>query len=273
MYPVTIAAITNENTLAASVVQGLAAVVDENAAYYTVTSGGGGPFTNTTVAGLQLWLRSDYDCKQADTTPATSAGQYVEHWGDGSVNVNSAEQTNPIYLPQISGSINGIPVVGFANNAGFKTSLHLASTLTLGGSNDFTIYYVGTTPSSTSAVMPGLCDVVGNSQACLFTSSGGNVYDSSTGTLTLASGFATSTNVVIRVRKVGTSYYWKYNGSSEVSATATLTTLALKDVGLGLAAVTGGGSLGEVLAFSGALSSGDQTTVEDYLYSRWALRP
>ena len=269
-----LAAVCNESTLAASVVQGLAAVVDDSltfpAAVVVVTP----PTGIDAIPDMILWLKSDAGL-YLDTahTIAAGGGDSIGAWLDQSPSANHTTQGTNASQPSISFlTLNSRPLVVFSAFA--KNWLNITSALSLGAANDYTIYYVGKTSIGNNTTWACLCSSTTNAIIGLYNTSGAKMQDSSGTSQTLTATYSASLPVAARARKSSSSYAWKQNGATEQTAfNPILSTFTLDAVGIGLSpgGTNYGGFIGEIIVYARALTTTEMATVETYLTGRWAL--
>jgi hypothetical protein len=240
------------------------------------------PFMPSQLSGLVLWL-------DANQSVVTSQGK-VTTWMDRSGRNNTAGQSVAALQPSlVTGVVNGLPVVRFAN-----TALQVTDSATLQwGTDDFALLVVGGYKNVTTNGLgygmfvakqetpypyagPALW---GNYTAPSLNTVIGMQADSS------GSQYAISTNAkndgVIRLytgRRVGTSLEVRVNGTVQGTATATSVNVSAPGRPLFIGGVPGtpvnqalDGDVAEIVAVHGALSNAELTELEAYLKAKYGL--
>jgi large repetitive protein len=219
-----------------------------------------------TSATLTAWLDAT-DPNGDGTTPAS--GTSVAAWvnkasgGIGDFGLSIGGTVSPIYVAN-SGAFNGLPVVRFAAGTG----KWLTNTVNLG--NNVTVIYAGRKNGTDSGRLVSarfnnwLLGYWGTRMGCSFWNSVGNYQ-----------GTATSDNRAhVWVGAANGTQFQVYQAEPGGETLVDSGNLGQGPNGLSLGsynngAEVGGGDIGELLVYNGALSPADRTTVEAYLVSRW----
>ena len=216
-------------------------------------------FAPTDIAGCQLWL----DASDATTI---SIGTGVSQWNDKSGQGNNATQEVGANQPSYQTAIqNGLNVVRFDGS----NDVLNASSVTTGNNKTIFIAYK---PISVTENERVVFDSVTTTQAILYKDET-QKYSTAFGTL-----FTSATNIASSpqfntILHSGASSEIKLNGSS--IGTGNFGTNAFN--GFRLAAARGTAALHmemdvyEVIIYNSVLSGADQTSVETYLSTKWAI--
>jgi hypothetical protein len=241
------------------------------------------PFMPSQLSGLVLWL----DANQSVVTSQSK----VSTWMDRSNRNNNAGQSVAALQPSlVTGVVNGLPVIRFAN-----TALQVTDSATLQwGTDDFALLVVAGYKNATTSGLgygmfvakqetpypyagpalwgnytaPSLNTVIG-----LQADSSGTRYAIST---------AAKNDGVIRLytgRRVGTSLEVRVNGTAQGTATATSVNVSAPGRPLFIGGVPGtttvsqalDGDIAEIVAVHGALSDAELTQLETYLKAKYGL--
>lgn len=218
-------------------------------------------FRPSDVSGLHVWLDA------ADSTTLTVPNGKVEQWRDKSGNGNNVNQTTEANRPNSGVKyLNGYNTVDFDAN----TSDYLISdTWSVALTQPITAFVVSNTNSlnSTRYIFAGL-----NAGEAIFFKDSSNKY-----TMNAGASLADSSAIDIAfhcwtLEFNGASSVLSKDGTSVASGNAGsngLTGMALGSSRLGT--LFHDGSIGEVLIYDGALSSGNITLIETYLSDKWGL--
>lgn len=231
---------------------GLAVADIKNMNGVDTTSGGGGGFVPTDIAGCELWL-------DASQIVGLSDGDPVATWPDESGNGNNAAQVNPGSRPTFqTNELNLLPVVRFGGvlNIPYTSS----------GPN--TIFVVGATTG-------------GSGYQCHVAVGGPNVYARFAGGNWggIATGSELNSGETNLIPKILTAVWHNYddvdlytNGGSFVNVTAGIGYYT----SAGIIGQDGSGSqltgdIAEIIVYNSALGTTDRQTVEAYLATKYGL--
>jgi hypothetical protein len=242
------------------------------------------PFTPSQLSGLVLWLEA--------TQGVVTNQSKVSTWMDRSGRNNNAGQSVAALQPSfVTGVVNGLPVIRFAN-----TALQVTDSVTLQwAAEDFTLLVVGGYKNTTTSGL-GYGMFVAKQETpypyagpALWGNYTAPMLDTVIGMQADSSGtqYAISTNAkndgAIRVytgRRVGTSLEVRVNGTVQGTATAT-SSVNVNASGrpLFIGGVPGtntvtqalDGDIAEILAVRGPLSDAELTQLEAYLKAKYGL--
>lgn len=240
----------------------------------------GGPFSPSSISGLQLWLK-------ADAITGLSDGAPVSTWEDSSGNSRDATQSGssrPTYKTSI---VNGLPVLRFDGTSSYmvtaSASYYVQSYFvvmlmkTAGG----TAPYCGIIATRTSAALFGASDV-----QCGFGNSVGGTnlisINSSSG-----GGNGNTTYVAVDGVSQSTTAFDNYNSGSGIVCSKDVfhyvtdidtnkKTNGTKIFGIGSDSVTANnrfhnGDIAEVIIYDSNISGTNRTNVENYLKAKYGL--
>jgi hypothetical protein len=241
------------------------------------------PFTPTQLSGLVLWL-------DANQNVVTSQSK-VSTWMDRSGKNNNAGQSVAQLQPSlVTGVVNGLPVIRFAN-----TALQITDAATLQwATDDFAILVVGSYKNATTSGLGYGMFVAKQETPYPYTGPGlwGNYTAPSLNTVfalqTDSSGteYVTSTNAkndgVIRLytgRRVGNKLEVRVNGTVQGTATATPNNISAAGRPLFIGGAPGtntvvqplDGDIAEIVALHGALTDTELAQLESFLKTKYAL--
>jgi hypothetical protein len=222
---------------------------------------GGRLFNPASIAGLQLWLKTD--------TIALNDGDLVSSWTDQSGNANNASASGaqrPTYKTAGGFAINGRAIVSAGGTSGVL--MNLASNISLSGA--YTCYAVGRR-NANQYLLPVS---TASGSACLTVWNDNNCYvpDDSNNTPQVA--YTGSAGIVlIRFQRSssGSTPNFAATGMSQANFNTSNGTLTIgRILARGAGEVTSQG-FGEILLWNADLTTAQRNQVEAYLGARWGV--
>lgn len=225
------------------------------------------PFSPTDVAGLAIWVRGDGTLWQ-DTgriTPATANSQPVAVWDDGSGNnrhlINATGTKQPLLM---TNQRSGLPAVRFD-----AVDDYLQNIFTL--NQPVTGFCVCRWPIINRYILDGTGTPTGAKGSIGHITTANTVRLHGGTALASPAGITASAWILISWVLNGNSSEVFLNGVSAVAGAAGANVMAGLTLGTnsGFTGASMGSDIGEVLLYSGALSTTDRQSVENHLLAKW----
>jgi hypothetical protein len=231
-------------------------------------------FTPPDESNLEVWLN-------AGTGVTTGAGDAVSAWADQSGNGNNATQANTGDQPTLISSdpsFNNEPVLSFNGSTDF-----MQAPLPLNAAEGLTVFVVASHDSANPnrAILGGSQGNYGASSQWFLMQSTSNSNlveinrDSATSASVTSGPLDTSTHVYAMTYNGGAETLTQTIDGSSASSQALFANMSLSTLDIGSLIHFGAGfdygdvNIGEILVYDAALSSSEETTVENYLASKY----
>lgn len=252
----------------------------------------GSSFSPTNVSGLKIWLdASDISTlftNESCTVPVAADGDKVGGWLDKSGNGNHFTTGTDGYAgfrpTYKTGIQNGLSIVRFEGTVGFMEFMQTSNLCTaIFGAADpaevFIVIKAASDPAVGGQTNGGLWtmgfSITGTSTS--YPRSDGIVYDSfGSDVLHTVGNLATTLAQWNLYNSMSRTNDWvaRLNGTQVFTSAASVPAWQQR-VRLGKGSANNNnffhGDIGEMLVYGGQLSSGDRTSIEDYLQAKWAL--
>jgi hypothetical protein len=236
---------------------------------------GNASFVPTQFPGCALWLDA------ADTNSVSVTAGNVTSVNDKSGNGYTMTKTGAGNIPYASSSLNGLNMMTFS---GSNTYLATSSTNFDFGTNDFAIFTVVITSSTSNGLYPIISKNFGNAtnawtfwrnngnQFSLNNYNSGSLYSPASSSSSVASSTPYFTSVT-SLRTTTTNVYANGVGGTPGGASASANTVGSFPILIGATPTLNfGGQIGEIIVYNGTISTAQRQQVEGYLAWKWGLQ-
>jgi hypothetical protein len=247
--------------------------------WFFIKTPSGGAFVPTDIASLTFWVSAktttDLYTDTGCTTNATTDGDIIKCWKDKSGNNRKATDSSGTTYD--TGTISGNPSLYFQNDV-LTTDATLSQLFT---SSDLTAFVV----VSNHVYNTNASDGTIYNNAAIWTDSGaqfGFMLQQTTNNVAYGNGslavvkttVAVDTPAIMMMRITGGNMYISKNGGAESSVSITALSFTggnVVRIGKNFSASTVDSWIGEIAFFDAGLSSGDITSMYDYLNTEWSV--
>jgi len=227
---------------------------------------------------LELWVKADAEAYIDAGTTLANDGELIQQWNDQSINdLTPSSGSRPTYQDDVSNRINFNPVTQWDTSGTGNLALDTGSTLSLGGTTDHEVMFVGITPTSSNQqtmlsanLAGGFQFRVGNTgQLQLLTGGTGLV---AAGTTDVQDGLPH----IGGVNRNGSQFDVSLDGAIDGTATST-PNFGFANVNIGNRAngspnyENHEGNIGEVIVYSSGLSANEKQKVQTYLALKYGI--